>query len=85
MQTLVNVLLDGDDPDTAVGRPRLHPVGAAVHVEPGHPGEHLSALASAGFEVVEWADRDHYFGGVTAGGEDGAAGDPRRGGAGVTL
>jgi gamma-glutamyltranspeptidase/glutathione hydrolase len=85
VQTLVHVLLDGDDPDTAVGRPRLHPVASTVHVEPGHSGEQLSALAAAGFDVTEWSDRDHYFGGVTAVGEAGAAGDPRRGGAGLVL
>jgi gamma-glutamyltranspeptidase/glutathione hydrolase len=91
IQTLVNVLVNGDDPATAIDRPRFHPVddGAGgppvVHVEPGYSPQHLAALASAGFSVNEWERRSPYFGGVSAVGRSRAAGDPRRGGLGLLL
>ena len=47
-------------------------------------------LEEAGYRVNLWSDRNLYFGGaaavaVGAGGELEAAGDPRRGGAGVVV
>jgi gamma-glutamyltranspeptidase/glutathione hydrolase len=47
-------------------------------------------LEELGYEVVRWRSRNLYFGGASAVGlrEDGAleaAGDPRRGGAGVVV
>jgi gamma-glutamyltranspeptidase/glutathione hydrolase len=91
VHTLIHVLVHGDDPATAIGRPRFHPVDdgnggpPVIHVEPGCPDEQLGALASAGFVVNQWDHLDHYFGGVSAVGHAGAAGDPRRGGVGLLL
>jgi gamma-glutamyltranspeptidase / glutathione hydrolase len=91
MHTLVNILLDGDDPATAIDRPRFHPVddGAGgppvIHVEPGYPREDLAALAAAGFTVNQWDRASPYFGGVSAVGRSRAAGDSRRGGVGLLV
>ena len=91
VHTLVNVLLDGDDPATAIDRPRFHPVDdgtggpPVIHVEPGYPQDQLAALAAAGFVVNQWDRPSPYFGGVSAVGRSQAAGDPRRGGVGLLL
>ena len=74
----------------AISRPRLHVDGATVHVEGGWSDDVLAALAEEGFEVRRWADRNLFFGGVSAverrpDGILGAAGDPRRGGHGVVV
>jgi gamma-glutamyltranspeptidase/glutathione hydrolase len=84
-QTLVNVLIDGDDMRTAIRRPRIHVISDLVHAEPGYPADELDALAGAGYTVQQWDRLDHYFGGVSAVGAAGAAGDPRRGGIGRLL
>ena len=60
-------------------------VDDTVHAEPGVPEEDLAALADAGWQVERWAELNHYFGGVTAVGQAGAAGDPRRAGVGLLL
>jgi gamma-glutamyltranspeptidase/glutathione hydrolase len=83
--TLIGVLVDGLDIASAIGRPRFHVVGDTVHAEPGYPEEELSVLADAGWDINRWDDANHYFGGVTAVGGGGAAGDPRRGGVGLML
>ncbi|GAA4248785.1 gamma-glutamyltransferase [Dactylosporangium darangshiense] len=85
LHTLVNVLVDGDDPETAIHRPRFHVVSDLVHAEPGYPQDELEALSAAGYKVQQWETFDHYFGGVSAVGATGSAGDPRRGGIGRTL
>jgi gamma-glutamyltranspeptidase/glutathione hydrolase len=97
IQTLVNVLVDGDDMTTAITRPRLHAVAdpildqestagpPIVHVEPGYPDDEIEALESAGYSVNRWDHLSHYFGGVSAVGYAGAAGDVRRGGVGLLL
>jgi gamma-glutamyltranspeptidase/glutathione hydrolase len=91
VHTLVNVLLDGDDLETAISRPRFHPVDNGtggpplLHVEPGYPPEQVTALAAAGFAVNRWDRSSPYFGGVSAVGRAQAAGDPRRGGVGLVL
>ncbi|GAA2629810.1 gamma-glutamyltransferase [Dactylosporangium fulvum] len=85
LQTLVNVLVDGDDMRTAIRRPRFHVVSDVVHAEAGYSSEELDALAAAGYTVRQWDRLDHYFGGVSAVGSAGAAGDPRRGGIGRLL
>jgi gamma-glutamyltranspeptidase / glutathione hydrolase len=82
---LLGVLVDGLDTATAVGRPRCHVVGETVHVEPGYPEDELAALTKAGYLVNRWDHMSHYFGGVSAVGIAGAAGDPRRGGAALLL
>jgi gamma-glutamyltranspeptidase/glutathione hydrolase len=74
----------------AIARPRLHVDRDVVHVEGGWADGVAGALADDGFEVVEWADRNLFFGGVSAverrpDASLGAAGDPRRGGHGVVV
>jgi gamma-glutamyltranspeptidase/glutathione hydrolase len=80
LQVVAGILDEGLAPQTAVDRPRLHPVASLVHLEPGFGPETTGALESAGFEVRTWPDRHHYFGGVSALTPNGAAGDPRRNG-----
>ena len=85
IDTLLGVLVDGLDMSGAIGRPRFHVVDDTVHAEAGYPEDELSALADAGWTISRWPDLNHYFGGVTAVGAGGAAGDPRRGGVGLLL
>jgi len=81
LQVVAGILDEGLEPQAAVDRPRLHPAGALVHLEPGFGAETTGALESAGLEVRAWPSRHHYFGGVSAVTQNGAAGDPRRSGA----
>jgi gamma-glutamyltranspeptidase/glutathione hydrolase len=83
LDTLIGVLVDGLDMPAAVARPRFHVADDAVHVEPGYPEDELAALAGAGYTINRWDRLSHYFGGVSAVGHAGAAGDPRRGGVGL--
>ena len=85
VQVLAGVLDEGISLEEAVERPRLHPVGDVVHVEPGWEEAALEALAAAGYEVRRWPSRHHYFGGVSAIGPHGGAGDPRRSGGAETV
>ena len=80
LQVVAGVLDEGLEPQAAVDRPRLHPVGSAIQLEPGFAAETLSALESAGFEARVWPAQHHYFGGVSLVTPTGAAGDPRRSG-----
>ena len=73
----------------AIDAPRLHAEGRTLHLEGGWPAETTSALA-ARWDVVRWGARNLYFGGVQAvelgpSSAIAAAGDPRRGGAGVVV
>jgi gamma-glutamyltranspeptidase/glutathione hydrolase len=81
VQVLAGVLDEGLGPGDAVDRPRLHPVGDLVHLEPGFPDRVPELLERAGFTVRIWPARHHYFGGVSLVTRSGAAGDPRRSGA----
>jgi gamma-glutamyltranspeptidase / glutathione hydrolase len=85
VQVALGVLEEGLSATDAVHRPRLHPAGDVVHVEPGFAGEVLAALETAGFEVRAWPAPHHYFGGVSLITRNGAAGDPRRSGGARTL
>ena len=85
VDTLIGVLVDGLDMPEAISRPRFHVVEDTVHAEPGYPRDELAALADAGWKINEWQEINHYFGGVTAVGLGGAAGDPRRDGVGLLL
>jgi len=73
----------------AIDAPRMHVEGSTLHLEGGWSDDVAQQLGSD-WDVVRWADRNLYFGGVQAvvrspdGGFD-AAGDPRRGGAGVVV
>jgi gamma-glutamyltranspeptidase / glutathione hydrolase len=73
----------------AIDAPRLHADGSTLHVEGGWPDNEVGALGGS-WEVVRWSGRNLYFGGVQAvelraDGTLAAAGDPRRGGAGVVV
>jgi gamma-glutamyltranspeptidase / glutathione hydrolase len=85
VQVAAGILDEGLEPDEAVSRPRLHPAGGLVHLEPGFPDEVPEALAAAGLEVRAWPAQHHYFGGVSVVTRSGAAGDPRRSGAAAAL
>jgi len=80
VQVLTGVLDEGLDPQSAVDRPRLHPVDEVVHVEPGFAPAALEALEAQGKVVRRWPSVHHYFGGVSASGRAGLAADPRRSG-----
>lgn len=82
LQVVVNVVARGMDVEAAVDAPRLHLADGIVHVEPG--------IEYEGENVVRWREKNLYFGGVSAvevraDGTLAAAGDPRRGGAGMVV
>lgn len=85
VQTLSGILDEGLEPQAAVDRPRLHPAGALVNVEPGFEEDALGALEEAGFEVRRWNAPHHFFGGVSLCARRGAAADPRRSGLALPL
>ncbi|GAB2626437.1 gamma-glutamyltransferase [Paractinoplanes abujensis] len=85
VDTLLGTLVDGLDMTAAIARPRFHVVDETVHAEPGCPRDELAALRAAGWQIKQWPGLNHYFGGVTAVGQAGAAGDPRRDGVGLVL
>jgi gamma-glutamyltranspeptidase/glutathione hydrolase len=90
LQVVAAVARQGLTVEEAVGRSRLHVDGSTVHVEGGWPDGVPEALAEEGYAVVEWAERNLFFGGASAverrtGASLGAAGDPRRGGHGVVV
>jgi gamma-glutamyltranspeptidase/glutathione hydrolase len=85
LYTLLGVLIDGLPVPAAIAAPRAHVVDGIVHAEPGFPDEELTRLADAGWKVNRWADSSHYFGGVSAIGDAGAAGDPRRDGVAIIV
>jgi gamma-glutamyltranspeptidase/glutathione hydrolase len=82
---LAGVLDEGIDPESAVTQPRVHPIPGIVDAEPGVDERALATLEEQGRTVRRWHDIHHYFGGVSCIGRGGAAGDPRRNGAGVVL
>ena len=89
MQIVVNVVAHGQPVAEAIDRPRVHLEGDELHCEGGHDAAQLDRLETMGWNVARWRKRNLFFGGeaaVTL--EDGAlaaAGDPRRGGAGVVV
>jgi gamma-glutamyltranspeptidase / glutathione hydrolase len=80
VQVAAGVLDEWLEPQAAVDRPRLHPVGPLVHLEPGFADHTLSALEAAGYETRVWPAPHHYFGGVSLVTPSDAAADPRRSG-----
>ena len=87
LQTIVRLLVDGDDVAHAVVAPRVHFESGAVQAEPGVDEAVLARLEERGYEVARWQALNVFFGGVhavarnPATGELSAGGDPRRGGA----
>ena len=82
---LAGILDEGLEPEAAVERPRLHPAGEVVHAEPGVDEAALTRLEHDGVVVRRWAERHHYFGGVSLVGRRGLAGDSRRSGAALRV
>jgi gamma-glutamyltranspeptidase/glutathione hydrolase len=80
VQVLAGVLDEALEVAEAIARPRLHPAGGTVHLEPGFDAAVAAALETSGYEVRTWAAQHHYFGGVSAITPSGGAGDPRRSG-----
>ena len=81
-------VLGGTPVAEAIDAPRLYVDGSTLHLEGGWESEHVPT--SSPFEVVRWEGLNLFFGGVqavetTADGTVRAAGDPRRGGAGVVV
>ena len=81
LEVVAGILDEGLEPQAAVDRPRVHPAGALVHLEPGFGPETVAALRSAGFKARTWDSRHHFFGGVSIVTQTAAAADPRRNGA----
>jgi len=89
-QIVVRVLARGEGVREAVEAPRLHWDEGIVHAEGGWDPAEIDVFDEAGFAVTRWPRKDLYFGGAQAVEllEDGtlaAAGDPRRGGAGIVV
>jgi gamma-glutamyltranspeptidase/glutathione hydrolase len=80
VQVLAGVFDEGLEVAAAIARPRLHPAGGTVHLEPGFEAPVAGALEASGYEVRAWPAQHHYFGGVSAITPSGGAGDPRRSG-----
>jgi len=81
LQVLAGILDEELEPQASVDRPRMHPAGTLVHLEPGFEPATVAALESAGFQVRTWPSRHHYFGGVSVVTRSAvAAADPRRSG-----
>jgi gamma-glutamyltranspeptidase/glutathione hydrolase len=85
VSVVAGVLAEGLTPQQAIDRPRFHPAGSVLNAEPGVDEEALIELEARGWQVRRWDSLHHYFGGVSAIGRDGAAGDPRRSGEALVL
>ena len=89
MQIVVNAVAHDLPVEDAIERPRVHLEGEDLHCEGGHDPAELDKLEKMGWNVTRWRRRNLYFGGAAAvtldDGELAAAGDPRRGGAGVVV
>lgn len=79
VQTVLRMLAGASGQD-AIDAPRLNALPGIVRVEPGFSPRVLAALTAAGDQVLVAADRDAYFGGVSAIGRSGGGADPRRSG-----
>jgi gamma-glutamyltranspeptidase/glutathione hydrolase len=90
LQIIVNVVAHGLGAQEALSHPRVHFEADQLNLEGGINVAVADALAAEGYDVVRWGDTNLYFGGASAVALDGAgnldaAGDPRRGGAGVIV
>jgi gamma-glutamyltranspeptidase / glutathione hydrolase len=73
----------------AIDAPRIHVDGSTLHLEGGWAEDAAYVLQNS-WDVVRWSGLNLFFGGVQAvelraDGTVAAAGDPRRGGAGVVV
>jgi gamma-glutamyltranspeptidase/glutathione hydrolase len=90
LQIVVNVLDHGMSVAEAIDAPRVHLEGDILQLEGGVDEAVADGLERDGYDVTRWSARNLYFGGASAvvlresGGLE-AAGDPRRGGAGVVV
>ena len=87
---VVSRVLGGASVADAIAAPRLHVVDGTLHLEGGWPPETADALPDGAWELIAWQSQNLYFGGVAAvelraDGTLDAAGDPRRGGAGIVV
>jgi gamma-glutamyltranspeptidase/glutathione hydrolase len=82
---VAGILDEGLAPDEAIDRSRFHPDVPVIDAEPGVSEEALGEVETQGWRVRRWSARHHYFGGVSAIGRRGAAGDPRRSGVGLLI
>jgi gamma-glutamyltranspeptidase/glutathione hydrolase len=90
VQTVAAVIDAGMTAQEAVDAPRLHVEDDLLDAEPGVDEQALSSLEQSGWRLRRFPERNLYFGGVqaVARGADGritGGGDPRRGGATVTV
>ena len=90
LQVVVNVVAHGLELADAIERPRVHWEEPHLHCEGGTDPVELDRLVERGYEIVRWRRPNLYFGGVSAvelrdDGSLAAAGDPRRGGAGIVV
>jgi len=90
MQIVVDVATHGMPVEQAIDYPRVHLQDQDVHCEGGADPAELDRLEQMGYDVVRWRRRNLYFGGAAAveirsDGNLAAAGDPRRGGAGLVV
>jgi gamma-glutamyltranspeptidase/glutathione hydrolase len=87
LQTIVRVVDQGLRADEAVVAPRVHFEDGVVYAE---PGVDTAALEAAHRPIARFRDRNLFFGGVQAVERDATGtfwggGDPRRGGASITV
>jgi gamma-glutamyltranspeptidase/glutathione hydrolase len=90
MQVVDHVVGNGLSVRDAIEHPRVHVDEPMVQCEGGFDAGQLDRLEAWGYDVVRWRRRNLYFGGtngveVLPDGSLAAAGDPRRGGAGVVV
>jgi gamma-glutamyltranspeptidase/glutathione hydrolase len=90
LQIVVNVVEHGLSAFEAIEAPRVHLEGDRLQLEGGIEADVADRLEEEGYDVVRWGGRNLYFGGASAvafraDGSLEAAGDPRRGGAGVVV
>ena len=90
MQVIANVVGHGLGVGDAIDAPRIHVEEPHVHCEGGFEAAELDRLSELGYDVVRWRRRNLYFGGTNAveidpSGTLAAAGDARRGGAGLVV
>lgn len=90
MQIVINSVVHDLPVEEAIGRPRFHFEDPHVHCEGGTDPAELDRLEELGYDVVRWRRRNLFFGGASAvemraDGGLAAAGDPRRGGAGIVV